>query len=267
MTYLLFGSIAGELADSVPDPIADVAVRFYRLEDEHASPVTSTTAIAMLTADQLRAKEGRWLGQARTNDRGEFSLDLAGQTLLGPNARKAYGGEALEIDVFCGTPPRLVGAAAREEVQFTAAKVQPQWARGGEVSNARLEIRVAHADWRDVRSAIDAWAITGRVIHRLSGTPIADARVSAFDADLMLDDALGMAVTDSEGRFQIEFRSIAFRGSRLREIEWEHAGPDLFFHVAARDGSLLIAEDRSVGSDRARRDALNLTHVDILVDG
>jgi hypothetical protein len=267
MTYLLRGRLHGELPAGTREPIADAAVRFYWVEAETPTVDADAGVFSLLTPDQLRAKELRWIGQARTDDCGEFSIDLAGWSVLGVAGDFAYSGEPVEVDVYCRTPRNLVGAADASEVQFTAARVQPDWIGDEGIFTADVDLPISHPDWRAVRTAIDAWAITGRVIRQASGAPIAGARVSAFDADLVLDDSLGTAITDSMGRFQIEFRSIAFRGSRHREMEIERSGPDLYFRVDTDDGRLLIAEDRSMGNEPSRRNAGNLVSIDLFVDG
>jgi hypothetical protein len=266
MRYLLLGRLQGELSTSILEPIVNVAVRFYRLEGEAPSDQPLGREFSILSADQLRTKAHRWIGQARTNDSGEFAVDLTGGSVLGTDSDSAYNGGPLEVDVYCTTPQYLIGKADSEEVQFTAARIRPEWLRDEGVFTAVLDVRVSHEDWRTVRTAIDAWAVTGRVIHQATRSPIVGARVSAFDADLILDDSLGTGVTDSMGRFQIEFRSLAFRSSRYREIEFERSGPDLYFRVDADDGRLLIAEPRSKGSEPSRRNAGNLVSIDILVD-
>ncbi|MBW2422685.1 MAG: hypothetical protein JRG86_00455 [Deltaproteobacteria bacterium] len=46
-----------------------------------------------------------------------------------------------------------------------------------------------------------------------SGRLLPDLTVRAFDKDLLQDDHLGGAVTDSEGRFEIHFTGEAFKDS------------------------------------------------------
>src|SRR5688572_14611864 len=46
--------------------------------------------------------------------------------------------------------------------------------------------------------------IVGLVRERASGTPIAGARVRAYDRDEYADDVIGEAVTEADGRFELE---------------------------------------------------------------
>lgn len=77
------------------------------------------------------------------------------------------------------------------------------------------------------------YQIEGRVVESGSGRGVPALRVEAWDKDLIFNDMVGGAVTDTEGRFRIEF-SVSY----FREIFFDRR-PDLFFRVFA--GQSLIA--------------------------
>jgi hypothetical protein len=47
--------------------------------------------------------------------------------------------------------------------------------------------------------------VTGRIVERSGGKPVAGAVVEVYDKDLLLDDFLGNVTTDDEGRFRVDF--------------------------------------------------------------
>jgi hypothetical protein len=73
------------------------------------------------------------------------------------------------------------------------------------------------ADYREV--------VTGRIVDRKAGQPIAGARVEVFDEDMLLDDYLGAAVTDREGRFEVEFTTSEYKDGPF------DGRPDIFLEV------------------------------------
>ncbi len=51
------------------------------------------------------------------------------------------------------------------------------------------------------------YQIVGRVVGRGSRQGVPDARVEAWDKELLIDDKVGSAVTGADGSFKIEFDS------------------------------------------------------------
>jgi hypothetical protein len=47
--------------------------------------------------------------------------------------------------------------------------------------------------------------VKGRIVDKSGGRPVAGAVVEVYDKDLLLDDFLGTATADEEGRFQVDF--------------------------------------------------------------
>src|SRR3989442_396193 len=85
--------------------------------------------------------------------------------------------------------------------------------------------------------ADEKYRILGRVISRSSQQGVPNARVEAWDRDLLVDDLVGSAVTDANGVFQMEFDS-----SYFREL-FADRQPDLFFKVFYEDKLVKSTED------------------------
>lgn len=96
--------------------------------------------------------------------------------------------------------------------------------------------------------------INGRVVDMNSGRGIAGLRVEAWDKDLIINDLVGGAVTDADGRFVIEFTR-----SYFRELFYDRY-PDLFFKVFSDKELIKSTEDSVIWNARA-----GLTTVEIPV--
>ncbi len=86
--------------------------------------------------------------------------------------------------------------------------------------------------------------ISGKVIERGTGRPLAGLVVRAFDQDLVFHDRLGFATTNASGRFEIRFTEEAFR-------DFRETRPDVFLRVFDAAGSRLLVDT----SDRVRTNA------------
>ncbi len=76
------------------------------------------------------------------------------------------------------------------------------------------------------------YVIEGIVVHENTRQPLAGLRVEAWDKDLIIDDLVGSAVTDQDGRF-----SMAFDSTYFRELFFDRR-PDVFFRIY--DGDRLV---------------------------
>jgi hypothetical protein len=266
MNYLLSGKLQAHLGPDLLHPLGWVVVRFYHATHSSPNQSDSRSEPPILNAAAIRAKRADFIGFARTSEAGEFSVDLSAASVAGPGAKRPYTGGPLEIDVFWHMPPGLADWGRARDVQFTIATLEPDWTDEGGKARGAVDLVIPHRDYAALRTALDDWAISGRVLNRSTRAPVPGVRVLAFDTDLILDDTLGAGVTDEQGRFRIEFPAAAFRDAPLAELELEGAGPDLYFRVEADDGRLLIAEPRRRGNDPDRRNAPNLFSTEILVD-
>src|SRR5580765_3795813 len=101
--YIFRGSVFGALCSDCREPLAGLTLRFYRLApDRNVTPLALASSKDTFTqVDEAAAKARRSLLLAETaiDERGNFSAEF-------PESSK-YGGEAFEIDLYCGTVPHL----------------------------------------------------------------------------------------------------------------------------------------------------------------
>jgi hypothetical protein len=254
MAYIFRGKLCGLICAECPEPLANVTVRLYRSRD-----VQNVTALAVaspketfaiLTDEQVKEKASVLIAEAKTDEEGNFIFEL------GDNKR--YNGEAFEVDIYCGTVPRLKPQPQPPTpLQFSITTLQPRWRQteGGFV--AAWDYCLPYRFWCGVRGRFGAWTICGQVVHCETKAPIGGVRVRAFDVDWLQDDALGDAVTDGSGHFRIDYSAADFKQtifSPFINIEWT-GGPDLYFRVETLSGTPLLVEAPSRGRAPDRENA------------
>lgn len=118
----------------------------------------------------------------------------------------------------------------------------------------RWEYAIAYKWWCYIRGHFfDAWVICGHLMNCQTNKPIANAKVTAMDADFLTDDNLGTATTDSNGHFRIDYTSADFKKTFLSpwiNIETDpsflsfQSGPDVYFK-AELGGTKLVDETKA----------------------
>lgn len=82
-------------------------------------------------------------------------------------------------------------------------------------------------------------SVVGIVVEAESRKPLPGLRVRAFDKDWVLDDDLGDALTDVEGRFEIRFTEAQFR-------DFNETAPDLYIRIFDPSGKLVHSTENAV---------------------
>ena len=80
-----------------------------------------------------------------------------------------------------------------------------------------------------------AFRVRGTVEEAETGRPLAGLIVRAYDRDLVVDDKLGFATTDADGKFEIRFGVEAFR-------DFRETRPDLYLRIYDAEGTGLLHE-------------------------
>jgi hypothetical protein len=272
MNYIIKGRLSGLVCDACAEPLSNVTVLIYRPADAHlvaraaASPKDTFTIVP---AGEVARRQGDLIAQVQTDSNGSFTFVLTdgkptekqkGQVL-------PYDGGAFEIDVRCTGFPRVRPTREGEQVvQFSITTLQPQW-RGEETRTWAWTYVLSQRYWCRVRELMGAWTICGQVLDKTTQTPIAGLTVNAFDADWLQDDALGTAVTGSDGRFRINYVAEDFQKTIFPGISFEIAGPDVYFTILSALGTPVYTEAQNDGRAPDRENRFPCFCVTLQVDG
>ncbi len=246
-SYTFRGRLCGFICTDCPEPLSNVKVRLYRLRrDQNAVALAVANpkdTLAVQDEEAVQAKAQSLLAEVETDAEGRFTVELG--------EKNNYDGEAFEVDVYCGTVPRQKpGRVPPKPRQFSVTTVQPLWRRNEDRDLAVWEYCIPYRFWCYFRGLFGAWTICGRVVTcDKQALPVSNVKVSAFDADWLQDDALGSAVTDGAGKFQIDYTTDDFQKtifSPLINVELT-GGPDVYFKVETSGGQTLLDETQSRG--------------------
>ena len=263
MTYLFKGALKGALCRDCIEPLVGMTLKAYRIVAAGTDTTQLAVAHAKDTFTQVDAaaqqtKASRLLAEVMIDEVGNFALDFS----KAPN----YGGEAFEIDLYCGTVPHLKpGPRLPVPLQFSITTLQPLWREIGDDRVAAWDYTIPYRYWCGVRGRFGAWTICGRVLHCQTKAPIGGVRVRAFDVDWLQDDALGDGITDGSGHFRIDYTAADFKKTIFSpsiNLEWT-GGPDLYFRIDTLSGTSLLAEPSSRGRASDRENAGPCTCVEL----
>ncbi|HEX8492830.1 MAG TPA: hypothetical protein VF658_08325 [Pyrinomonadaceae bacterium] len=267
MNYLFRGQLCGYICDECPEPLANVKVRLYRIQQ--GRDVTSLAVanpkntFAILSDDEVKAKESSLLAEADTDENGNFTFELS--------ERQRYDGEAFEVDVYCGNVPRTqIPRDPPPPLQFSITVVQPMWHQSERGLVAVWDYCVPHRYWCGIKARRGLWTICGRVVDCERKAPIAGVKVRAFDVDWWQHDELGSAITDVTGRFRIDYMPINFKQTPFSpwgiNVEW-FGGPDVYFRVENPfTGAPLLEEPRWRGETPGRANRGSCFCVELCID-
>lgn len=260
MAYLFKGRLCGYICAECPEPLVNLKVRLYRIDERRNVAALAVAnpkeTFAILSDDQVQDKESRLLAEAETDAEGNFTFEL------GEN----YAGEAFEVDVYCGSVPRQkVGKKQPKPRQFTITTLQPRYRETEAGFVAVWEYCLPYRFWCAVLALFDVWTICGRVTDCRTERPVAGVKVIAFDADWLADDELGFAFTDAAGKFIITYSSVDFRQGTWIDVELI-GGPDLYFRIEDPGGTPLLTETQARGRDPDRENADNCFCVELCIE-
>lgn len=249
MNYSFIGNLKGNLCDECFEPFANTEVRLYLPWQKesvisHAIANTKDT-FRLVTKEESVARKDLLIATTKTDENGNYAFEL----------NEKYSKTAFDIDFVCGTVPRVPPKPRKEPLQFHLTTIYPQWRNAKENYFYKWEYCLSAKWWCYIRGHyFDAWVICGRLRNCDTGTPIANASITAWDADFLTDDNLGTVLTDASGHFRIDYTSIQFKQtflSPLINVETDpgpglafQSGPDVYFK-AVLGGVTLIDEKKA----------------------
>ncbi len=254
MNYIFKGKLQGLICSECVEPLSNVKVRLYKTRKEQnviaMASVNAKETFSVLTDKDVKKKENFLLAEAETDAHGNFLFELGD--------RDDYNGEAFEVDVYCETVPKRKPTKFKyPPVQFTITTLQPKWRDAENGLIAAWDYTLSYRYWCGIRARFGAWVICGQVTVCNTNVPVQGVRVRAFDVDWLQDDDLGMDITDTAGKFRIDYTTEDFKQTPLSPwINWEMiGGPDLYFKMETPSGTPLLIESRSRGRDADRENA------------
>ena len=101
MAYIFKGTVLGALCRDCIEPLAGLKLKFYRLASDRNVTALAVAApkdtFSLLDDAAVEARRSLPLGEAEIDERGNFSFEFA----------RSYDGGPFEVDLHCGTVPRL----------------------------------------------------------------------------------------------------------------------------------------------------------------
>lgn len=241
MIFRLLGQITGEICKDCSHLFSHAIVRIYRRAEVKDFPQA-------LKPEEVKNLDRFFLGTGTVDGKGNYEVSIDGD-------KQDYKGDEVLVVLEIPFVQPMKGPEDKHPTLFFAlALAEPKWeyTRDQRIAMARLDYCLPERiTCGIIFPHFDIWAISGRVVNcDKPRIPVGGVRVTVMDADIIKDDNLGTAITDSSGKFQVYFRSIDFKQtflSPLINIETGGAaGPDLYFLITSADGSVnLLTETRA----------------------
>jgi len=251
MKNIFKGSLKGYVCEDCIEFISGVEILIYlpyRKETRTADVVTNAKEVFhFVSEDEAKQRQELLIGKAKTDAKGNFEFAIDERHLSSD----------IDIDFICGTVPPKFPKPKRDEIpQFhlTSLSMRTELEKQNQDQNYRWEYAIAYKWWCYIRGHyFDAWVICGHLMNCKTGKPIANAKVTAMDADFLTDDNLGSDTTDANGHFRIDYTSVDFKKTFLSpwiNVETDpnflsfQSGPDVYFK-AELGGTTLINETKA----------------------
>ncbi|PIF33178.1 hypothetical protein CLU81_3757 [Flavobacterium sp. 9] len=251
MKNIFKGTLRGYVCEDCIEAISGVEVLFYlpyRKETRPTDQVTNAKeTFHYVSKEEAKLRQELYIGKAKTDPKGNFEFEIDDR----------HVGSDLDIDFICGTvPPKFPKPKRDEIVQFhiTTLSIHSELEQQTKDINSVWQCNIAYKWWCYIRGHyFDAWVICGHLRNCKTGKPIANAKVTAMDADFLTDDNLGSDTTDASGHFRIDYSSADFKKTFLSpwiNVETDpnflsfQSGPDVYFK-AELSGTNLINETKA----------------------
>ena len=270
MNYRLIAKIRGTLCQECTLPFHQSILRAYHVQEE---PATQGGGIVRNTVGEVKAQD---LEALSPHALGRVTLNADGQGELLIHDKAAYNGGGLLLILEVPFLEGMESPESRHPARFLSlGTVSPAW----EIKD-RDSFHAPYSTCLPERIVLllleyfGLWIISGKVnVCDAQGKTIGPApglTVTAMDNDLIQDDDLGSATSDSQGHFRIAYRSRDFKRTpfspRINIETLGGAGPDLYFIVKA-GANVLLQEDPDRGLQPDRKDVGRIACVRLCIPG
>jgi len=228
MKSLIKGNLKGFNCEECSENISGAIVKLYQPIKEGAVPIHAER-LMVLSPEEIKAKLRRLVAEARTDENGAFTFELS------ENYSQMT---SFEVDFECGSIPRKPLLPKKGPiVQVHLGQFEIDWSVTERERVAKLPLHLSHKLWCYLKGKIfDVWTICGKLVNCDTQKPLVGVTITAMDADLITDDLLGTAVTDSNGHFTIYYSSSDLRINFLPfnletdlDPPYISSGPDVYF--------------------------------------
>ncbi|QTA84247.1 hypothetical protein [Desulfonema magnum] len=258
MNYLFKIQLCGHFCNECFEPLSEITVRLYSRSDEETANLAAAnpkTTFSQLNDAQVKHKAPLLLAEGVTDEEGKVDLQLDDK----------YDGKAFDVDIQLTSSGEGDDKGKSRHLHLTT--LAPTWRKYEDKFVAVWDYCLPQRICCLVLALLGRWVICGRVIHCESHQPVGGVEVSAFDRDWLQDDPLGKSLTDSDGRFLIEYTEAVFRPGTWIDIELV-GGPDVYFHVRhPHTGAPLLIEPPSKGREPGRENVGHCFCVTLCLDG
>lgn len=267
MNYTLKGRLLYAICDEHEKAIQYTTVRLYSLQEEVNAATAYTAAqskelIQVFEEKEIKNRKKFLLAETQTDAEGNYEFKINGD-------KSNYSGGAVAVTLFYKEVPEYGQQDTKLPKRFRPFEVlldvvQPKWRETNAGLVAGWNYHISKRIWCYILSRLDIWVICGKLTNCESKQSLAGIEVIAMDDDIITDDLLGSAVTDSNGRFCIYYRSIDFKKTFLSPwINVETTpifsfdnGPDIYFKYAV-GGNEFFAESPSEAQKPSRKNVGN----------
>ncbi|MEZ4874479.1 MAG: hypothetical protein R2793_03265 [Flavobacteriaceae bacterium] len=267
MNYVINGRLFSTVCDDRKNPLKNTKLRVYQLEDG-SNALTAFTAAqskelsTVYEEKEIASRKKTLLAETTTDAEGNYSVEI--------NEKKSnYKGGPVAMVLYYDEVPDYGQENTSLPKKFTPFEVlldviQPKWRETNAALVAGWNYTLLNRIWCYILKRLDIWVICGTVLNCESQVPIAGIEVIAMDDDIITDDLLGSATTNSQGQFCIYYRSIDFKKTFLSPfINVETTpifsfdnGPDVYFKFAV-GGSVFFEESPSEAHKPSRKNVGN----------
>jgi hypothetical protein len=208
--------------------------------DRNAAPARRTRGVFRINGRVIDSRNRRGLEGVRVEawDKDPFFSDLVEETTTDERGAFRIDFDATYFkEWFLDRRPDLFFKVFRGERPMRV--IEPGVLRNIEAGDRSVTVVVEPPI---APEHVPAFRVSGQVVDRTTRNGVPWVRVEAWDKDPLINDLVGTAVTDEQGRFRVEFEQSYFK-------EWLFdRRPDLFFKVFDRD-RLLASTEHAVMSN------------------